>query len=302
VLSTAALLLLAFIDLFVVFDNFASGFGVRADGDFGSFIGLIPIFFPLGAVLLVTHIKPATPRARTITMVALIDYAFAGLFGIVCLFAGFIHVLGDQFGGGFRPAFIALLSRLVLLAVFGLAAFLVWQVWQGAYAVPKPVAPAYPAPGAPYGQPGYPSPYGQPVPGQPGYGQPGYGQPYGQPGYGQPAGGPAYGQPGYGQPAGYQPGYPAPAGYQPAGAPASSPPLGAPYPSYPTQPAESAPSAAPSAPQQAQGWPGAGETPLATPAGSDEGYDRTQVIPPTSGNQPDSGTGTSGEEPTQRWG
>ena len=46
----------------------------------------------------------------------------------------------------------------------------------------------------------------------------------------------------------------------------------------------------------------AGETPLATPAGSDEGYDRTQVIPPTSGNQPDSGTGTSGEEPTQRWG
>lgn len=306
VLSAAALLLLGFIDLFLVFQGFSAGFGTRADGDFGSFIGLVSIFFPLGAVLLVTHIKPATQRARVITMTALIDYAFGGLFGIVCLFAGFIHVLGDQFGGGFRPAFLGLLGRLVLLAVFALAAFLVWQVWQGAYAVPKPVPQAYPMAGQPYGQPGYGQPYGQQG-GQPGYGQPGYGQPaYGQPApgqpYGQPAPGQTYGQPGYGQPGGYQPSYPAPAGYQPTGAPSSAPPLGTPYGSYPTPPAEPAPGSAPPTPEQsAPAWPAAGEAPTTPPSGADEGYDRTQVIPPTSGNQPEGGPAGSGEE-TQRWG
>jgi hypothetical protein len=348
VLSTAALLLLAFINLFVVFDNFANGFGARADAGFGDFIGLVSIFFPLGAVLLVTHIKPATPRARTITLIALIDYAVAALFGIVCLFAGFIHVLDDQFGPGFRGAFIGLLSRLVLLAVFAFAAFLVLQVWQGAYLVPKPVAPAYPGYGQPgygqpgygqpgYGQPGYGQPgYGQPAYGQPGYGQPGYGQPgygqpgYGQPGYGQPAAGqpaagqsaygqpaygqpaagqPAYGQPGYGQPgyaapAGYQTSYSTPAGYQPSGAPASSPPLGSPYPGYPAaaEPAPVAdPASAPPASAPPAAWPSPAETQVVAPAPDDEGYDRTQVIPP----MPDKsagGTPRPGEEPTQRWG
>ncbi|GAA5195163.1 hypothetical protein GCM10023322_61240 [Rugosimonospora acidiphila] len=288
-LSTAALLLLGLIDLFVVIHGFAHDFTLRADSDFSDFIGLVPIFFPLGAVLLATHIKPATRRARTVTLIALIDYAVAGLFGIVCLFAGFVYVLGDQFGGGFRPAFIELLEHLVLLAVFGFAAFLTWQVWQGAYSVPKPAAAPYPPQGYGYGQPGYGQPYGQPAAGQPAYGQPGYGQPgYGQPGYGQPAPGqpgygqpggvqpagpafgqPPYGQPGYAQPGGYQPAYPAPGGYQPATAPSSAPPLGGQYPSYSAPSTEPAPASAPPATggeaSTHAGWPGPGDATVASP-------------------------------------
>jgi hypothetical protein len=150
--AASVLLLLAFIGLFVVIDGFSSFFGARAEGSFDSFVGLLTIVMPLGAVLLATHVKPMVRQARLITLVALVDYGVAALFGIITLFAGFIHALQGQsnlgLNGSFRTAFIELLGRLVMLGLLAFAAFLVWRVWQGVFAVPRPApAPEGPGPG-----------------------------------------------------------------------------------------------------------------------------------------------------------
>jgi hypothetical protein len=320
--AASVLLFLAFVDLFVQFSGWASEFGNRADRDFDGFVGLLTIVLPLGAVLLATHVKPVVKQAKLITLVALIDYGVAALFGIITLFASFIHGVQGQFGqsGSFRDSFIVLLARLVMLGLLAFAAFLVWRVWQGVYAVPRPAPQSYGygQPGV-YGQPGgygQPGVYGQPgQPGQPGYGQPGqpgvYGQP-GQPGYGA-YGQPGYGQPGYGQPAGYQPGYPG--GYQAPGgspaapgtpaAPASTPPATSPYQSYP--PAGQYGAGSPGSPAWTTpaGTPGPGEPPAGN--GPETGYDRTQVIPPADDRRegerpPSSESGQEPNGPTQRWG
>lgn len=287
--AASVLLFLAFIDLFLQLVTDASTFGDRANGDFGDFVGLLTIALPLGAVLLATHVKPVVKQARLITMVALIDYGVAALFGIITLFAGFIRTVSGQFGqsGSFRDAFITLLGRLVVLGLLAFAAFVVWRVWQGVYATPRPAPQAYGygQPGV-YGQPGsygQPGVYGQPAYGQPGQpGQPGYGA-YGQPGYGQPDyGQPGYGQPGYGQQPGYPGAYQAPAGSPAApGAPAagahSAPPAPGPYPSYPPGQYGTGSAGAPGWTAPA-GTPGPGEP--TGGEGQEAGYDRTQVIPP----------------------
>jgi hypothetical protein len=310
--AASVLLFLTFVDLFVHIGSFSD----RSNGDFDGFVGLWSIALPLGAVLLATHVKPPVNRARLITLVALVDYGVAALFGIITLFAGFIRTVSGPYGGSgsFGDAFLQLLARLVMLGLLAFAGFLVWRVWQGVFAVARPAPQAYG-----YGQPGV---YGQPG----GYGQPGvYGQPGGYPQPGQPGqpgygtyGQPGYGQPGYGQPGGYQAGYPgayqSPSGSPaapgtPAG-PASAPPAPGSYPNYPPagQYGAGSPGAAPSSGAPAwttpAGTPGPGEPPAGQ--GPETGYDRTQVIPPADdrpgGERPSNEPGHDPNGPTQRWG
>jgi hypothetical protein len=216
-------LVVAFLDMFFIIDGFASSFGVRAEADFPEFVGPWSIGFPLGAVLLATHVKPVVGRARLITMAALIEYAVAALFGVITLLAAFIHeVSGGPYGSGsIRTGFFNLLDRLVWLGLLAFAGYLVLRIWQGVYTVPRAqVAPqGYGYGGTAYGAPGYPQ---QPA----GYGAAGYPQQpagYGAAGYPQqPA---DYGAAGYPQQYG-QPSYPAA-----PPAPPAPPPAG--YPSYP---------------------------------------------------------------------
>jgi hypothetical protein len=203
--AAAVFLVVAFLDLFFVIDGFASLFGVRAEADFPEFVGPWSIGFPLGAVLLATHVKPVVARARLITLGALIEYGVAALFGVITLLATFIHeVSGGPYGSGsIRTGFFNLLDRLVWLGLLAFAGYLVLRIWRGVFSVPRPQAPpqgyGYGGTtygGTTYGAPGYPQ---QPA----GYGAPGYPQQYGQPGY-PPAAPPAA------PPAGY-PSYPPPA-------------------------------------------------------------------------------------------
>lgn len=263
--ATALLLLVGVIELLIPGDARGS-FLDRASRSFGSFIDLARIGFPLLAVLLATHVRPPVPRAKLITLVALVEYAVSAFFGIIFgLLIGFADTAGDSA----RIAFESLLVHVALAAVLGVAAYVVLRIWLGVYHVPKPPTPqpgGYGQPGmygqpAGYGQPGgYGATYGQPggyagygQPGQPTYGQPvqpsgppsaptpysdqtqAYPQAYGQQGYGQqPYGQQGYGQPGY--PAGYGQGYPP--GYGQPASP-SQPQTGTPAPSgSPAEPAD----------------------------------------------------------------
>ncbi|HEY0697800.1 MAG TPA: hypothetical protein VGD43_08320, partial [Micromonospora sp.] len=195
-LGAYALLLLAgLIDL--AYPTEGTRFADRAGGAFFNLVGITVVLLPLLAVLLATHVQPPVRQAKLIVQVALVEFGVAALFGLVTFLA---WLGGSMADAGARNAITGLFSRLATLAIFGVAAYLVFKVWRAVYHVPKPK----PQPGL-YGQPQQP------------YGQPGYGQP-GQPGF-------SYGQP-YGQPtvpgtAGQQPtGYPAPS-FAPGQAPAA---------------------------------------------------------------------------------
>jgi hypothetical protein len=253
--SNGLILLFAVMDLFVVFDSWSGNFVNRAGGSFVDFVGVVSIGFPLLAVLLATHLKPRVPQARLITVVALVEYGVSALFGALCLLADFLHNVSDsQLAPGIGPArraFEEFLIRAGELAVLAVAAFAVYQLFQGLYGGVRPVL-AHP----PYG--GQPPYHGY---GQPGYGQPGYPQPGYQPAYGTGGYPPAYGQPGY------PPGFP-PQGQQPAGGPPQSgwapqPPAAVPQPpAGPPQPPAGPPQ--PYGGVQPQSGPAAGGSAEAT--------------------------------------
>ncbi|GII23539.1 hypothetical protein [Planosporangium mesophilum] len=273
-LANALILLFAMIDLIVIFDDWSGSFVQRAGGTFSSFVGLISIGFPLLAVLL-AHLKPRVPHARVVTVVALVEYGVSAVFGALCLLVDFLHgvtngqaILGMSSA---RRAFEELLIRAGEFGLLAIAAFAVFQIFQGLYPSARP-APAHPpyaggyAPG--YAQPGYPQP-GYP---QPGYGQPGYPAGYAQPtqpaGYGQPGYPPAFQQYGqqYGQPYGGQPSaWAAPHTEAPQGA--APPQAYAPAPEPPAAPAPETPAAAtPQAPE--------------TPENRDDNSEATRPIRP----------------------
>jgi hypothetical protein len=265
--ANAAFLAFAVISLFTVFveDARVTSFSGRADGQFGTYVGLVSIFFPLAAVLIATLIRPAAPRGKMITMVALVEYGVSVVFGLVCLFAGFIQTVGADYSGAIIDAFLALLARLVWLILLGFGAFVVARVFQSLYFVPKPKPVPVP-PGYPQGyNPAYQAAYGpsgaySTVQGYPqGYAQPGYPQQ----GYPQPQ--PGYPQQGY-PPGGYpQQGYP-PAGYPSAGAPPPSTPFTAGPPAPTGSPAEPAPGAGPQGADPTTAFAQTGWAPPATPA------------------------------------
>jgi hypothetical protein len=189
-------------------------FGSRAQDSFYSYVNVPTIFFPLGAVLLSVLVQPRHPQAKLVTVIALVEYGVAAVFGVVFgILVGLIKIAGFSV----RTAFEELLLRAAWLAVLAVAAFATYQIWRNLFYTPRPKPqpgvygqPRYGVPGTYPGQPGY----GQPAPGQPGFGQPGqqnFGQPpFGQPPFGQPPfGQPPFGQPPFGQPPFGQPGQPA---------------------------------------------------------------------------------------------
>ncbi|MFG3600740.1 hypothetical protein [Micromonospora chersina] len=239
--ANAVLLFVGLLRLLVRVDDYST-FSGRAGSTFFAFVGLESTLLPLLAVLLATHVRPVLPKAKLITQVALLEYAVSAAFGALTFLIWMVGRLAD---GDVLDAFLGLLTRVAWLAVFAIAAFVVFKIWRTLYYVPKPK----PQPGV-YGQaqPGWPQqPGGYPAPG--GYPQAGAPQ---QPG-------------GYPQPGPYGPPQSAPPfNTAPPHAPQSSPPFGAPQSSPPF-------------PQSGPAYGGAPHP--APPFGQPPSADPTQAIP-----------------------
>ncbi|SCF35966.1 hypothetical protein GA0074695_6057 [Micromonospora viridifaciens] len=259
--ANAVLLFVGLLRLLVP-TNAYSTFGLRAGNTFFIFISVESVVLPLLAVLLATHVRPALSRAKLVTELALGEYALAALFGALSFL---IWLVGQLAEGEVLDAFLGLLVRLAWLAIFGVAAFVVFRIWRTLYYVPKPK----PQPGL-YGQPqpGWPQqPGGYPAPGQPGA----------HPG---PGGYPAAGQ--YGQPqAPFNTAPPhTPQSAPPFGAPQSAPPAAAPQSAPPSGAPQSPPFGTPQPPFGApQPAPTYGTPQPAPPFGQPPSADPTQAIP-----------------------
>jgi hypothetical protein len=249
--ANAVLLFVGLLRLLVPTDDYST-FSGRAGSAFISFVGVESTVLPVLAVLLATHVRPVLPKAKLITQVALGEYAVGALLGALTFL---IWMVGRLAEAEVLDALLGMLTRLAWLAIFAVAAFVVYKVWRSLYYTPKPkpqpgvygqAQPGWPQQGHP-GQGGWPppgQPGGYPAPGQPGYPVPG--QPGGYPAPGQQGAYPAPGQPGgypvAGQQGGYpvqgqQGGYPVPGqqgGYPVSGKP-SVPPFGQPPSADPTQ-------------------------------------------------------------------
>ncbi|GAA3202279.1 hypothetical protein ACFO1B_06820 [Dactylosporangium siamense] len=163
----AAFLLAGLISLLTTLTGeFLSNAGIA----FGTFVSIETIALPILAVLIATHIDPVVPKARTIVLIALVEYAVAALFGLVMLLASLI---GDLRPDSVRVgiALAVFLTRLGGLALLGLGLFLVIRIYLGAYAPPKPAPGVYGQPAYPYGQQGYQYPPQQQYAQHPGYQQ-----------------------------------------------------------------------------------------------------------------------------------
>lgn len=246
--ANAVLLFVGLLRLLVPMGPYST-FGSRAGSSFFIFIGVESTALPLLAVLLATHVRPALSKAKLVTEVALGEFAFAALFGVLSVL---IWLVGRLAEAEMLDAFIGLLIRMAWLAIFGVAGFAVYRIWRTLYYVPKPK----PQPGV-YGQaqPGWPQqPGGYPVPGQPGA----HPTPGGYPAPGQ------YGQPPAAPPFNTAPPH-APQSAPPFGAPQSAPPFGAPQPAPPF-----------GAPQPAASFDAPHPVP---PFGQPPSAEPTQVIP-----------------------
>ncbi|MFI6262004.1 hypothetical protein [Micromonospora sp. NPDC051006] len=235
----------------------------RAGSTFFAFIGVEAVVLPVLAVLLATHVQPVLAKAKLITQVALAEYAASALFGALTFLMWLVGRLAE---GEVLDALLGLLTRVAWLAIFAVAAYVVFTVWRALYYVPKPK----PQPGV-YGSPqaGWPQqPGGWPGAGQPGGGYPAPGQPGGYPAPGQPGGYPAPGQPGYPGPYAGQPGQYGQPTPPFAPAPQSAPPF------------NPAPHSAPPANPVPQSAPPAGPAPhSAPPFGQPPSAEPTQAIP-----------------------
>ncbi|MGJ3223932.1 hypothetical protein [Micromonospora aurantiaca (nom. illeg.)] len=270
--ANAVLLFVGLLRLLPI-DDYSTSTG-RAGSTYFTFIGLESTVLPVLAVLIATVILPVVPKAKLITQVALVEYAVSAVFGALTFLIWLVGRLAD---GEVLDAFLGLLTRAAWLAIFAVAAFVVFKIWRTLYYVPKPK----PQPGV-YGQaqPGWPQQPGQPG-GYPGPG--GYPQ---QPGQGYPqAGSPPPGwpqQPGpYGQPQSAPPFNTAPPHAPHSGAPSADPQSGVPF----------------AGPQQASPY---GSPHHAPPFGQPPSADPTQAIPRQSA-EPGAPSPAADDERTQRF-
>ncbi|MEU7710985.1 hypothetical protein ACFWDK_14875 [Micromonospora chalcea] len=279
--ANAVLLFVGLLRLLVPVDDYST-FSGRAGSTYFSFIGLEATVLPVLAVLIATAILPVVPKAKLITQVALIEYAVSAVFGALTFLIWLVGRLAD---GQVLDGFLGLLTRAAWLAIFAVAAFVVFKIWRTLYYVPKPKA----QPGV-YGQaqPGWPQQPGQPggYPGPGGYPQGGVPQ---QPGQGYPQAGsppPGWPQPGqYGQPQSAPPFNTAPP-HAPQSGPPFADPQSAPQPGSPF-----------AGPQQA---PQYGSPQPAPPFGQPPSADPTQAIPRQSA-EPGAPSPAADDERTQRF-
>ncbi|WP_422753276.1 hypothetical protein [Micromonospora sp. WMMD708] len=226
--ANAVLLFVGFVRLLVPTSDYST-FSGRAGSEFFAFVGVESTVLPLLAVLLVTHLAPVSGRARQFTQLAIGEYAFAALFGVLTFL---IWLVGRLAEAEVLDALLGMLTRAAWFALFGVAAFVVYRIWRTLYHVPKPKPQpgvyGQPQPGWPQQQAGYP---GAGYPGQPGAGQ------YGQPGFAPPQSAPPFGTPQsaspFGAPQSAPPAGAAPQSAPPFGVPQSAPPFGAPQPAPP---------------------------------------------------------------------
>jgi hypothetical protein len=171
--GNAIFLLIALFWLIFVIDGWASGFGGRANGTFGVFIGVESIGLPMIAFLIATHVRPPVPRARLVTLGVLIEYGVSAFFGVVTYVAAFADDISSNASARF--VFERLLQRTVWLALFAIAAFLVVRAWTGLYGLPRglprltwPERPHPTTPAAPPQTSGWPDVPPPPMPNPPG--------------------------------------------------------------------------------------------------------------------------------------
>ncbi|MEU7758021.1 hypothetical protein [Micromonospora aurantiaca (nom. illeg.)] len=270
--ANAVLLFVGLVRLLPI-DDYSTASG-RAGSTYFTFVGLESTVLPLLAVLIATAILPVVPKAKLITQVALVEYAVSVVFGALTFLIWLVGRLAD---GEVLDAFLGLLTRVAWLAIFGVAAFVVFKIWRTLYYVPKP----------------------KPQPGVYGQAQPGWRQQPGQPGgYPGPGGYPQQPGPGFPQAGSPPPGWPQQPG--PYGQPQSAPPFNT---APPHAPQSGPPSADPQAgapyggPQQA---PQYGSSQSAPPFGQPPSADPTQAIPRQSA-EPGAPSAAADDERTQRF-
>ncbi|MET8067849.1 hypothetical protein, partial [Micromonospora sp. NPDC005313] len=208
--ANAVLLFVGLLRLLVPVDDYST-FSGRAGSTYFAFIGLEATVLPLLAVLIATVILPVVPKAKLITQVALVEYAVSVVFGALTFLIWLVGRLAD---GEVLDAFLGLLTRAAWLAIFGVAAFVVFKIWRTLYYVPKPKAqpgvygqaqPGWPQQPGSYGQPQSAPPFNTAPPHAPQSGPPSAdpqsgvpyaGPQYGSPQYGSPQSAPPFGQPG----------------------------------------------------------------------------------------------------------
>src|SRR5258705_2054940 len=79
--GNAIFLLIGVSRLFVVIDDWASGFGLRSSVSFGQFVGLVALGLPMAALLIATHVSPMVTRSRLIVIAVLVEYGASAFFG-----------------------------------------------------------------------------------------------------------------------------------------------------------------------------------------------------------------------------
>ena len=154
--ANAIFLFLGVTGLLLVVDRWADDFGLRSERMFNVFVGgLIPVGFPLLAMLLATHVRSVLGRARLITLVAVIEYGVSAFFGAITFLGAFANDLTSV-----RATLEGVLYRLTWGGLLAVAGLVTVRVWLGVFYSPKPRPVQYLD---------YPATYGQPYPGQPMY-------------------------------------------------------------------------------------------------------------------------------------
>jgi hypothetical protein len=168
--ANATFLFLGASGLLLVIDGWVSDFGRRSAGTFDSFVGgVVPVAFPLLAVLLATHVLPVVGRARLITLAALVEYGVSTFFGAVTFLGAFVYDLSSV-----RATLEGVVWRLMWAGLLSLAGTVTLRLWLGVFYTRKlrPVRYSAQSPT-----------YGQPYPGQPMYPNTSYTPGQAQPGY-----------------------------------------------------------------------------------------------------------------------
>jgi hypothetical protein len=156
-IGNGVFLFIGFSRLFFVVHGWGTGFGVRCEAVFGTFVGPLALGLPIVALLLGTHVAPMVRRNRAVLITIMVELAVSAVFGAITFLGAFAQGLSSV-----RETIEGTLGRTVWLAFLVLACIVVARVWLGLYPAPRTAPrPGYPG----YGQPTY----GRPYPGQPLY-------------------------------------------------------------------------------------------------------------------------------------